>query len=185
MMTVIIQSVDKDGFMNRKVSLRWVSLFIMSVFLCLGMLIPTRIAVTLTPSLDKRIFFITFRSGEDARRGDYVLIRKENLNPSGEILPEIRSTLERAGESSIIKRIACISGDTLNGGDMLYFCNGIFIGKAKEKTENGAPAPPFEFEGTIPEGYAFITGDHRDSYDSRYFGFVRLADIAAVVRPLF
>jgi len=168
----------------RKIRRNWKAFIVIAICIGAGMLIPARFAVTTTPSLDHRVFFITSRSGEDARRGDYVMIELAGLNAAGRILPEVRNAFEKARETTIIKRVACASGDFLHDEGMLYFCNGAFIGEAKERTLAGAKTSPFRYAGRIPAGRIFVTGDHKDSYDSRYFGFIRTADVGAVVLPV-
>jgi type IV secretory pathway protease TraF len=80
------------------------------------------------------------------------------------------------GESDVrvTKRITCWTGDALKVIDRDYYCNEQFVGHAKERALNGKPLTQFVFNGVVPEGEAFVTGEKRDSFDSRYWGFLDL-----------
>ncbi len=82
------------------------------------------------------------------------------------------------------KQVVCAAGDELSRKGDAFYCNGRFIGMGKHYSLKGIPVKLFEFQGTIPEGQLFVMGDNRDSYDSRYFGFISLSDVKGVVYPL-
>ncbi len=71
-----------------------------------------------------------------------------------------------------VKKVACISGDLLVRKGRDFYCNDKYIGSAKIFDRNGSPAPLFEYNGVIPQGYYFAVGENIDSYDSKYWGFV-------------
>lgn len=70
-----------------------------------------------------------------------------------------------------VKKVACVSGETLSRSGRDFYCNGVFLGTAKQWDKHGNPAGLFGYEGVIPEGKYFAVGEHKDSYDSRYWGF--------------
>jgi len=84
-----------------------------------------------------------------------------------------------------IKRIACDQGSVLITENLNFYCDGIFLGKAKTRSKRGVPVTPFQYRGLIPEGYAFLMNDHPDSYDSRYYGIVGKNHVTQKVYPLF
>jgi len=43
----------------------------------------------------------------------------------------------------------------------------------------------FSFSGKVPDGALFVVGDSPDSYDSRYFGFLRKEDVIKIAHPVF
>ena len=45
-----------------------------------------------------------------------------------------------------------------------------YLGRALERTRDGRPLSPSDFEGEIPEDCYWVKGEHERSYDSRYFG---------------
>lgn len=150
------------------------------VLVITGAMIPSRFAVTLSPSLDYRVFFLSNFSTFE--KGDYVLfyVRSEHIEKP----------------TMAIKKIACDEGETLIAveiGNKSYFCvprfahwfNHEYIGTAKEYSLKGEKLESFAFNGKIPKGYAFVVGQHKDSYDSRYFGLVRKSEIKAKAYPIF
>ena len=64
------------------------------------------------------------------------------------------------------------------------FCGNRFLGVAKTKSMKGEPVQPFVFNGIVPINKVFATGGHKDSYDSRYFGFVERSKITGLAIPL-
>ncbi len=115
--------------------------------------------ITVSESLDHRVFWIT---DELPERGDYASF--ELTHPLAGPAPVLLS-----------KQMLCWSGDYLTQDHRRFFCNGEFLGEAKYKTLKGKPLPLFEFSGPIPAGKAFAFGRHKDSFDSRYWGFVEVA----------
>lgn len=158
--------------MRKVLSLRLV-VFMGAVFLA-GAWIPQRISVTITPSLRHRIYLLD-RSPSEARivRNSYVLFE----------LPS--KYLEGAKTKKTLKQAACVEGDILSVRQGSYYCNDTYLGRAKEYSLSGERLHPFEFEGEIPKGDLFVFGDHVDSLDSRYFGFVRREDVIARAYPIF
>ena len=84
-----------------------------------------------------------------------------------------------------IKRIACIEGDYLKVKGRAFYCNGIFIGCAKDETLDGKPLEHIYYDGIIPEGYIFVVGDSFHSYDSKYFGLVPKSYVRTKLTPIF
>ena len=136
-------------------------------------MIPSRFAVTLTPSTDHRIFFL--KSGpveKELEKGTYVMF-------------DIRSEYIANGVSQrVIKRIACGEEEDFSRIGDTFYCNGNKIGVAKSRSLTGMRLPRFFFNGRIPAGMIFVAGQHRDSYDSRYFGFLRKEEVQAIAYPL-
>jgi len=78
----------------------------------------------------------------------------------------------------VTKKVGCVAGDLLEvRKGNAFFCNHVLIGHAKDKTKDGQPLNVFLFNGTVPEGKLFAFGTNKDSYDSRYFGFVDVAKV--------
>lgn len=147
-------------------------LFYFTVLVATGALLPAKFVVTLTPSTVYRIFYLD-RSPEEIGKNDYVLL-------------EISTPHIKDGEPfKAVKRVACVEGDTLQVKKKEYFCNGENLGRAKDFTLKGKRLDHFHFSGRVPEGTLFVTGSHIDSFDSRYFGFVKIKDVEAIAYPLF
>jgi len=146
----------------------------MGALVAAGMLIPSRFAVSITPSTEHRIFFLKKRpSTGDLKKGAYVML-------------DIRSEyVDHGTPHLIIKRIACTGGEVLNTVGCSFYCNGREIAVAKDLSLKGEDLPRFRYTGEIPSDSVFVTGQHRDSFDSRYFGFLRKTEVKAVAYPLF
>jgi signal peptidase I len=71
----------------------------------------------------------------------------------------------------MVKNVVCKEGMYLKVVGRDYYCNGVYLGRAKEKDRYGKYVENFKYDGVIPEGYYFLMGTHPDSYDSRYYGF--------------
>lgn len=146
--------------------------FIAILFLA-GNLIPKRVSVTITPSLASRI---------------YVLDRyptKISIKPNSYVLFTLDTGLMKdAKTNKVIKKVACTEGNTLTVQGFSYYCDGQYLGLAKEYTLDGKELDHFIFEGEIPEGKIFVFSNHADSYDSRYYGFVEKKDVLAIAHPM-
>jgi len=78
-----------------------------------------------------------------------------------------------------------MEGDRLySDGSGAYYCDDRFLGMAKLHSKKGEPVKPFEYDGIVPQNTIFAFGGHRDSYDSRYFGFVEKGRILGIAIPL-
>jgi len=135
-------------------------------------LIPQRIAVTLTPSVRHRIYLLD-RAPE-----------KQNISKTSYVLLRIDSKY-LGGARITIKQVACREGDTLRVEEARYYCNNVYLGKAKAFSLKGERVGHFNYDGVIPADDLFVFADHPDSFDSRYFGFVRKDDVLAIAYPIF
>ena len=126
------------------------------------------LVVALTPSVDHRYFW---RTESTPQKGDYATFIL--IHPLLDNRP-IRVT----------KRVMCGQGDELRVDGREFYCNGDFLGIAKTEGFLGQKLPLFSFDGVIPSGKAFVAGTHVDSFDSRYWGFIDVADTERVV-PVF
>ena len=150
-----------------------------------GAAVPNYFAVTTTPSLNKRIFFIIkSKQIEKLKTGDYVMFSLLKSKPESDLPPKLVRMIKDDGEDSQIKKIGCAAGEELKNIGNEFYCKNKLIAKAKEYSLGGERLKKFEFSGKIPEGNMFLVGDHVDSYDSRYFGFIKAKDIIAAVYPL-
>ena len=150
-----------------------------------GAAIPNYFAVTTTPSLNKRIFFIIkSKQIEKLKTGDYVMFSLLKSKPESDLPPKLVRMIKDDGEDSQIKKIGCAAGEEFKNIGNEFYCKNKLIAKAKEYSLDGERLKKFEFSGKIPKGNMFLVGDHIDSYDSRYFGFIKAKDIIATLYPL-
>lgn len=148
----------------------WVFLTVLSLA---GYLLCGRVAVAVSPSLPYRIFILD-RSGRAPRTGEYVLFTFSS------------PLYENGGRHKAIKEVVCLAGErlTVDGKRRLFFCDGRYLAMAKFVSLKENPLPLFVYNGTIPKGSLFVTGAHRDSFDSRYWGFLEEKSIEAIARPV-
>jgi len=139
-----------------------------------GTAIPGRLMVTTTPSLSHRVFYKRAIGPEELpKKDDYVVV-----HASSEYISD--------GEPfDMTKRVACVPGEELRVEGRRYFCDGEHLGEAKERSLKGEPLKNFVFNGKVPSGMLFLIGDGRDSFDSRYLGFVKVDDVKTIVYPIF
>ena len=139
----------------------------------LGLILPGRIVVAISPSLDHRIFVINknFAPG-DIRKGDYVIFTVSN------------HYIREGKPTKLMKKVTCIGGERLETKTREYYCNGEYLVMAKWFSLRGEPLDSFAYSGTVPEGMLFVTGRHVDSFDSRYLGFIPRRKIEGIAHPL-
>jgi signal peptidase I len=129
--------------------------------------------------------------------GDHILVNKFSY---GVKLPYLRNTIipiaqPQRGDIAVfiypedktkdfIKRVIAVGGDTVEIRNKKIFLNGapmqdpfgvhvedVIYPKALQRRDNLGPIK-------VPEGTIFVMGDNRDqSYDSRFWGFVKLEDV--------
>ena len=134
-------------------------------------LLPIRFAVT--DSVAHRIFYM--RDLSNLQKGDYVLFKRKKDNISSPSF--IRAT---------IKQIAGVPGDLIEERKGELFINGHSMGFAKPTTNKGKKLDPLK-SGVIPEGYYFLYGTGKNSFDSRYaaMGLVFKKEFIAHAIPLW
>jgi conjugal transfer pilin signal peptidase TrbI len=137
------------------------------------MAITTHLTVSVSPSMGDHVFWMRKNVGiSTIRQGDIVRFPFSDSVTKGKVF--------------LLKRAACMPGQSLLvDGHKDYFCDGGYLGRAKDKSLKGEPARNFEFSGVIPNGKFFAFAPHKDSYDSRYIGLIDLNTVVAKVYPLF
>jgi len=139
-----------------------------------GFAIPERITVTVSNSVQHRIFYKqTVFEKEDIKKGSYVMAELYS-----DVVSECRPCL-------IVKRVAGVSGDLINVRGLEFFCNGKYLGKAKTHTKKGKLLESYKTSELIPDNKIFLMGDSPDSFDSRYYGPMEIKHVKAIARPVF
>lgn len=119
------------------------------------------IKVSLTNSLTKRVFWSVLDTNKEKaiKSGRYVIFDQFVPKPTAKVF-------------TFVKRVGCSAGETLKVENDYYYCDGGYLGMAKRKFLSNMPLTPFVFNGRVPKGMFFVIGDHPDSFDSRYIGFI-------------
>ena len=137
-----------------------------------GAQVPEHLSWNESDSVKPRLFFLV-KAPVQIEKGDYVIFTPKNIDPY-------------INGKTLVKKVTCNEGDTLTKKGKDYFCNGnIFLGKAKDFSLKGERLRNFIYNGIIPKGFCFVSGSDKDSYDSRYWGFLRKNDIEARAYPVF
>lgn len=139
-----------------------------------GAMIPSHFMVAVSPSVNYRIFYYkrNFQQS-DLQAGTYVVFdmytkQHKNCRPC-----------------QVVKKIGCTEGNNLHvDKNNFYYCNDEYLGTTQPFTKTGNPLYSFCFDGSVPQGKLFVIGDHKDSYDSKYVGFINKSDIKAVALPI-
>jgi conjugal transfer pilin signal peptidase TrbI len=149
-------------------------LIIFSLFLPLVVWAPSHTGINLSPSLPYRLFYLKREiNDKDIVKGSIVMF--EHDYPMAEALKT----------KNMFKRVVCSEGESLRVEDLKYYCGEFFLGNAKTHSLTGMTVKNFIFNGKIPQGSLFVMGDHKDSYDSRYFGFISKKEVTGIVYPIF
>ena len=157
---------------NSHKRLDWKIFFLVLSLAIAGAVIPSRFTINPTPSLGATLFLLK-NSPEAVRKGDYVVFR-------------LKETDRRAPGRQLVKKVTCDEGEILGVKEKEYWCNGDkYLGRAKELSLKGERLDSFSYNGIIPKGFCFVSGYHKDSYDSRYWGFLDKKDVNALAYPLF
>lgn len=128
--------------------------------------VEQHISVAITPSIDHRVFW---RAEGAPEKGDYInFVLKHPLIHHG--VPQ-----------RVTKKIMCVAGDRLVSDGKEIYCNGKLIAITKTTFTPSSRVKTFLWRGQIPFDRAFVLGNHRDSFDSRYWGFVDLTKTERLV----
>ena len=144
------------------------------IFTYMGKAVTKNILLSHTDSVGHRLFY--FKRDVDPKqlkKGDYAVFAIDT------------SYIPNCHPCKVIKRISCVEGEYLYcNAAGAYYCGKRFLGMAKTTSKKGEPVQPFVFNGIVPVNKIFATGGHKDSYDSRYFGFVERSKITGLAIPL-
>lgn len=156
-----------------------VAAVLLTPILAVMKLFPDRILINETPSIPYKVMWLS---------------KPSNLHKGAYYVWLANSPYVHGGEPFlIIKKAACVAGETLLIKGKDCYCGPFRMGSAKNKSISGMAVEPFRFNGVIPEGQFFAIGHHirdenghpvDDSFDSRYFGLVDFKQVRAVATPL-
>jgi conjugal transfer pilin signal peptidase TrbI len=140
-----------------------------------GSEIPRHISYSTTALVGYHVFYYKDHvSPGDIQTGHYV------------VFPLYTKIVPHCWPCSVVKQVGCDSGQVLKtttGRD--YYCAKKFLGHAKTHSLTGVAVKNFVFNGVVPKGKFFAIGGCKNSYDSRYFGFVDKTNVKARAYPLF
>jgi len=120
------------------------------------------------------------RSSGEIARGAFVTVRAQDVAPDYAAARNFTDAGDR-----FIKHIAAIDGDSVCAdGDAMRINDRTVANRAVHDSQ-GRALPHWSGCRTLTPDEIFLMGDTPDSFDSRYFGPVSVADIEGVWRRLF
>jgi conjugative transfer signal peptidase TraF len=143
-----------------------------------------------SPSLPIGIWRVS-PAGRDLRRDDIVSF----CPPDTAAFREARGRgyvgkgVCEGGYEPLLKPVAAITGDRVNGTDDGISINGHLITSSKSLNLDGLgrtlPSPG-TIDTTVPRGEVWVISSYNPlSFDSRYFGPIPISSIEGLARPLF
>lgn len=155
--------------MKKKFLLIGIALPVLSL-LCWGITTQTMLLKCRSDSLSN-ISYLLVKKGSSFNRGDIVCLQGHRVKYID-------------GDKSLAKRVLGLPGDQIqkeqNTIKLIPQENNVklFLLPLVDQTSKGEVLTPLSLTA-IPEGYAFVAGDHPKSFDSRYeeFGLVNIENI--------
>jgi signal peptidase I len=150
--------VFKYNLFGREIAIRRYEVYVVIISLVLYFYAKFigYIGIRLSPSVPIHLFYVS-KIYSDINVGDYVILDFWG----SQYYPE---------HEKMVKEVVCKEGMYLKVVGRDYYCNGVYLGRAKDRDRYGKYVENIKFDGIIPEGYYFLMGTHPDSYDSRYYG---------------
>lgn len=94
-----------------------------------------------------------------------------------------RGYLEKGND--LMKKIEGMPGDIYHTEGQLAYINEKFLGSIYKSDSQKRPIPQFLGKHIVPEDYFLAIANNRpNSFDGRYFGFLKISDIKYKVHPL-
>lgn len=115
----------------------------------------------------------------------FVYKLKNNFKKNDLIVFKFKGSSYYEKDFPMVKYVKCLPGEYLQVKGLDFYCNGEFIGTAKTKDSKGFPVEPFVYNDVIPDNHYFVMGIHKDSYDSRYWGFVEKESVIGKAYKIF
>lgn len=148
--------------------------FILCLFICVFVLKQYFELLFIEPDSIKPRVGILVLNSKSFKKGDYIAFvfpYKDKIGFMGKTL---------------VKKIVCTEGNSLESDGKFFYCNGTFLASSKDRDKKGNKTTMFIYSGRVPAGCFFVLGDNNvtDSYDSRYWGFVRNDWIKGRLLPL-
>jgi type IV secretory pathway protease TraF len=140
----------------------------------IGIQVPKYLSYSFSDSVGHNLFFFKKGTPEKIENGDFVIFDLK-VNPS--LVPN-------CNPCKVTKIVGCVSGQKLTTEGPRFFCDGKYLGTAKESSSKGVPVKQFEYNGLVPQNQFFTTGTSGDSYDSKYYGFIKKEKIEGTAIPV-
>lgn len=134
---------------------------------------------------------VLYNPSDSLPRGFYVQDRSELAVGSivairaADAAPAYAATRNFTGpRHRFLKRIAAMDGDTVCAAGAMIRINDMPVTERTGADPSGAPLPSWSGCVTLEGGDVFLLGDHPGSFDGRYWGISKRADLTGPWRPL-
>lgn len=161
----------------RKVYSRWYVYFL--IYLINSIFFSPILSTTFMDSLGKAYAIADISMSPTLVAGDHILIEQnpEKALEHGDI---VTFTLPGQPETTYVKRVAGVAGDTIEINNGQFFING------KKVAERNLRISPPPFERIIPHNSFFVLGDNTEnSFDSRSFGLLKKQQVNGLARKIY
>jgi type IV secretory pathway protease TraF len=147
----------------------------LSLVVCVFMkTIGERIAYSYTDSVGYNLFYYKKGTPSELKKGDMVVFP---ISINEKLVPN-------CNPCRLTKIVGCAPGQRLTTNGKQFFCDGHYLGTAKDESIHGVPVSHITYNGIVPENQYFLTGTCKDSYDSKYFGLIPKNQIVGTAIPL-
>ncbi len=156
-------------------------IFSFIITLLILLFIKQKIVFQFTDSMPKGIYF--FSKGQDIHHGQIVVFKM----PEG-VLEMVRERSWSANNSTLMKQVYGMPGDTVLIKDLMVFINNEYLGRIKLRDRQGLPLPIYQRDGTyvLRQNEYFVASNYiPNSFDSRYFGPINHGQIIGTAKPFF
>lgn len=134
------------------------------IILFIIQLIPRFFCFNLTPSVPGGLYIRDF---SPLVKGKYVRFKIDK---------EIKKEFSWIHSGYLLKQAVAVEGDFVSISRQGFCVNDQLVGTPLQTDSFGNALPVYAFHGFVPAGYLFA-GGAEDSFDSRYFGPVRIKNI--------
>ncbi len=139
--------------------------------------VPTKLVWNASRSLPMGLYSIR---KDPPSRGDLILVR---LPDWAALIADQYQYLPR--NIPALKRISALAGDRVCRFGGMVVINGTASAKARLVDNVGRRMPRWSGCVTHNTGQVFLLTDHPKSFDGRYFGVTKLADVLGVAEPVW
>ncbi|MEX0343341.1 MAG: S26 family signal peptidase [Rhizobiaceae bacterium] len=139
--------------------------------------LPKQLIWNASASLPTGLYVIQIRSPQ---RGELVVAK---LPDWVRLVADQRGYL--LGNVPALKRVAALAGDRVCRADRTILVNGKPVVWARKTDRYGRDLPVWSGCETLDEEQIFLLADHPKSFDGRYFGVTKLANVLGVASPVW
>ncbi len=155
------------------------SILLIIIFMICCKALSYRIMFQITPSLPKGVYLI-----DRPARIENGMLCVFTIPPDVYGMMRSRGWLPENLSFFLMKPVVAKQGDVVEVSAAGLSINGKYFGPVSQYDSQGLPLPRAYRKYLLGQGEYFVASTYHNSFDSRYFGKIRRADIRWVARPL-